>query len=347
MTKISPTLLALHFSDISLDNIYNSQFNKLPNDVNEYIVYYNVGNQKIKKTIKTQLKKKVAKRKVNKVEERKTWKKFGKDKDNDKFKPRICDETKIEITCKNKKKKVSNDISSNVTIYNKNEMKIPEKEKKEVGVYRAPRRGNRNSKVNVKFDTFKKLYDKKKNTDEYYNNLIDKKLKKMKSIEFLEEYNLLHNIDENEYKLYMDYKYDRKKAIQHMKDINEEIRNQILEETKLELGYKEEEKKKVSTAYIPPCKKKNYTSDRNRNQIKISNFVKGTTKEELFDLCSRFGRTTSVFIPISKRGRNKGQPLDIAFVTLQSSKDVESCIKQLHKSKFNSMIINVEINVRK
>ena len=169
----------------------------------------------------------------------------------------------------------------------------------------------------------------------------------MRYMDFLDECNMLYTISEEEEQLYKLLKYNRSKAIKYMRSINEDNKKEVLEEVKSEFGYKEEVKKNTTNVYIPPNKKKSYTSDRSRNQIKISNFVKGTTKEELFELCSQFGKTNSVFIPISKRGRNKGQSLDFAFVTMQTSKDVENCIKNLHRSQFNSMIISVEKNIRK
>ena len=345
MTEITEQQFNKYFSDISKDNVITTNMIKQLDNTIDYIVEFNKDGKRCKHTVKTQLTKKLTKK--GRIEERKNnWVKFGIV--DEKFKPRVCDEMKIEITNRNKKIQVkeTQNTQPNLTIFKQECFKkeLPKKEKK-LAAYQAPSRGN--SKAKEKYETFKKLYDSKRDNNDFYNKLIDRELNKMRYMDFLEEYDLLHTISEEEYQLYKLLKHNRSQAIKCMKNINEENKKEVLEEVKKEFGYKEEVKKNTSNVYVPPSKKKSYTSDRNRNQIKISNFVKGTTKEELFELCSQFGKTNSVFIPISKRGRNKGEPLDFAFVAMQTSKDVENCIKNLNRSQFNSMIISVEKNIRK
>ena len=342
MTQLTEKQCEKYFSDISKENIIDTNILVHDDNTKDYIVEFNKNGKRYKRTVKTHLINKLTKK--GRIEERyKNWVKFGKVDEN--FKPRVCDELKIEITKINKKEVPVSQNQPNLIIYKQQKIiDMPKKEKKSIA-YQAPSKGN--SKAKQKYEKFKKLYENNKNNNDYYNKLIDKQLDKLHYIKFLEDYDLLHTIYEEEYELYMLLKYDKPKVIKYMKSISEDIKTKILDEVKNEVGYKEETKKKTSNVYVPPTKKKSYTSDRNRNQLKISNFVKGTTKEELFELCSKFGRTNSIFIPISKRGRNKGEPLDFAFITMQTSKDVENCIKHLHRSTFNSMIICVEKNIKK
>ena len=265
-------------------------------------------------------------------------------------KPVISEEIKLNIIKQKKIIRKGDGITQpNINIHNtltdmKN-VKIPEKKKKEIGVYKPNlKKGNTTSVSKEKFEKIKKEILKEKSY-EYYNIKVQEILKQFSKYEFLEEFGI--DIYDDEYELWKIAYYNKPLYIRILKRLNKESNLRIISELETKLELNKKPNKIISSTYVPPSHRnlkpgELYTEV--KYQVKINNFDNSSEdiQEILKELCSKYGYVKYVKIPVFRKGNNRGKLRDFAFISFTTQNEVNECVKGLNKYKLDNMILNVE-----